>query len=87
MDKCTPEHAVMHDNVKKSTIGFLSSWKDYTNHKINDQEFLQITNKFAQTKNAENEMYDRFSKILKPLQTEFEKTCEILHNLEDKHDY
>jgi chemotaxis regulatin CheY-phosphate phosphatase CheZ len=86
MDKCMPEFDDMYDNVKKSTTEFLSLWKDYTNHKITEQEFLQITNKFAQIINDENEMYGRFTKILKPLETEFEKTCKILHDLESKHD-
>jgi rubrerythrin len=84
-DKCEPEFVEMFDNVKKSTTEFLSLWKDYTNHKITEQEFLQISNKFAQIKNDENEMYDRFTKILKPLQTEFEKTCKVLNDLESKH--
>ena len=84
MDKCNLEldESNMFDNVKKSTTEFLSLWKDYTNHKITEQEFLQITNKFAQTKNAENEMHARFTKILGPLETEFKKTCNALHDLE-----
>ena len=86
MDKCWPEYDAMFDNVKKIKTEFLSLWKNYENHKISEKEFLQITNKFAQTLDSENQMNNRFTKILEPLETKLQKIREILNNSEDKHD-
>ena len=84
MDKCSPEQDKMFDDVKKSTTKFLSSYKDYKNNKISEQEFLQITNSFAQTLDLEEKMYDRFSKILEPLDTEFQTTCGKIYSWENR---
>jgi hypothetical protein len=84
MDSCGPEQDNMFDNVKKSKTEFLFSYKDYKNNRISEQEFLQSTNSFAQILDLEKKMYDRFSKILKPLQIEFEKTCEKIRNWENR---
>jgi len=84
MGSCGPEQDKMFDNVKKSKTEFLFSYKDYKNNRISEQEFLQSTNSFAQILDLEKKMYDRFSKILKPLQIEFEKTCEKIRNWENR---
>ena len=83
MEQCSPELNKMYDNVKKSKSKFLFSYNDYKNHKISDQEFLQITDSFAQILDLEKKMYDRNSKILKPLDTEFQKKCKKVYDYEN----
>jgi len=83
MEQCIPELNKMYDDVKKSKSKFLSSYNDYKNHKISDQKFLQITDSFAQILDLEKKMYDRNSKILKPLDTEFQKKCKKVYDYEN----
>ena len=73
-------------NDEKTKLEFLSLWSDYKNNKIEKEKFLQISVKLAELFHEENEMMKRFEKIIQPLQKEFEKTCEILDKLENKHD-
>ena len=56
MEQCDPEFEKMSVDVRKSKNKFLSSWKSYKNHKISDQDFLQITDSFAQTLDSEKKM-------------------------------
>jgi len=83
MDKCAQEHDKMIDKVKNSKSKFLSSYKDYKNHKISDKEFLQITGNFAQIIDLEEKMYNKFSKILGPLDREFQKRCKKIFEWEN----
>jgi len=84
MDKCKPEVIKMDPIVKKSTSEFLTSYKNYKDQKISEQEFLQITNNFAQTLILEEKMIAKNRKILEPLDTEFQKICKKIHDWEDK---
>ena len=83
MDKCGQEHDKIIDKVKNSKSKFLFSYKDYKNHKISDQEFLQITENFAQIIDLEEKMYNKFSKILGPLDREFQKRCKKIYEWEN----
>ena len=86
MEQCDPEFEKMSVDVRKSKNKFLSSWKSYKNHKISDQDFLQITDSFAQTLDSEKKMYAKFRKILGPLDSEFQKRCKKISDWEDNHD-
>jgi len=84
MDACDPEHSILSKTVSEMEIDFLTSWKNHKNQKITEQEFLQISNKFAQTLESQKQMTERFRKTLLPLQKEFKKICDSLHDLEEK---
>ena len=73
MDKWGPERIKMDHATEKSKNSFLDSYRNYTNQKISEKEFLQITDNFAQTLILEDKMTRKIRKILKPLDSEFQK--------------
>ena len=86
MDKWGPERIKMDHTVEKSKNIFLDSYRNYINQKISGKEFLQITDNFAQTLILEDKMIRKIRKILTPLDAEFQKYCNKLHEREAKHD-
>ena len=86
MDKWGPERIKMDHTVEKSKNIFLDSYRNYTNQKISEKEFLQITNNFAQTLILEDKMIRKIGKILQPLDSEFQKRCKKIYDWEDNHD-
>ena len=72
--------------VNKSKNKFITSYENYKDQKISDQEFLQITNNFAQTLILEDKMIKKIRKIFKPLDAEFQKICKKIHDWEDNHE-
>ena len=86
MDKWGPERIKMDHAVEKSKNIFLDSYRNYKNQKISQQEFLQITNDFAQTLILEDKMNKKIRKILQPLDAEFQKSCNKLHNWRTNHE-
>ena len=65
---------------------FLDSYRNYTNQKISEKEFLQITDNFAQTLILEVKMIRKIRKILTPLDSEFQKRCKKIYDWEDNHE-
>ena len=53
---------------------------------ISEKEFLQITDNFAQALILEDKVIRKIRKILTPLDAEFQKYCNKLHEREAKHD-
>ena len=86
MDKWGPERIKMDHAAEKSKNSFLDSYRNYTNQKISEKEFLQITDNFAQALILEDKMIRKIRKILTPLDAEFQKYCNKLHEREAKHD-
>ena len=86
MDKWGPERIKMDHTVEKSKNIFLDSYRNYINQKISGKEFLQITDNFAQTLILEDKMNKKIRKILEPLDAEFEKSCNKLHNWRTNHE-
>ena len=86
MDKWGPERIKMDHTVEKSKNIFLDSYRNYTNQKISEKEFLQITDNFAQTLILEDKMIRKIRKILTPLDAEFQKRCKKIYHWEDNHD-
>ena len=84
MDACSPEYGVIIQNERKTRTEFLSLWKDYKNNKVTEQEFLQISNKFAEILSANKEIRNRFRKITRPLYAKYRKTCKALYDFEEK---
>jgi anion-transporting ArsA/GET3 family ATPase len=83
MDACGPEYDQMIKNVEETREDFLTVWNDFKKQKTNSQEFLMVSKKFAETLQARKEMFVRFRKIISPLQSQFEKTCKIFHNMDE----
>ena len=86
MDKWGPERIKMDHAAEKSKNSFLDSYRNYTNQKISEKEFLQITDNFAQALILEDKMIRKIRKVLTPLDAEFLKYCNKLHEREAKHD-
>ena len=86
MDKWGPERIKMDHTVEKSKNIFLDSYRNYTNQKISEKEFLQITDNFAQTLILEYKMIRKIRKILKPLDSEFQKRCKKIYDWENNHE-
>ena len=86
MDKWGPERIKMDHAAGKSKNSFLDSYRNYTNQKISEKEFLQITDNFAQALILEDKMIRKIRKVLTPLDAEFLKYCNKLHEREAKHD-
>ena len=86
MDKWGPERIKMDHAAEKSKNIFLDSYRNYTNQKISEKEFLQITDNFAQALILEDKLNKKIRKILTPLDSEFQKICNKLHEREAKHD-
>ena len=86
MDKWGPERIKMDHAAEKSKNIFLDSYRNYTNQKISEKEFLQITDNFAQTLILEDKLSKKIRKILTPLDSEFQKICKKIHEREAKHD-
>ena len=86
MDKWGPERIKMDHAAEKSKNSFLDSYRNYTNQKISEKEFLQITDNFAQTLILEDKMIRKIRKILQPLDSEFQKRCKKIHDWEDNHE-
>ena len=86
MDKWGPERIKMDHATEKSKNSFLDSYRNYTNQKISEKEFLQITDNFAQALILEDKMIRKIRKVLTPLDAEFLKYCNKLHEREAKHD-
>ena len=86
MDKWGPERIKMDHAAEKSKNSFLDSYRNYTNQKISENEFLQITNNLAQTLILGDKLNKKIRKILTPLDAEFQKYCNKLHEREAKHD-
>jgi hypothetical protein len=83
-NRCSPEWEIGEQNEEKIKTEFLSLWKDYKNNKVTKQEFLQISNKFAEILSANKEMHNRFREILRPAYAKYGKICKALYNLEEK---
>ena len=76
----------LNDTIRKleqSVNNLESVWNDFKKQKTNSQEFLMVSKKFAETLQARKEMFVRFRKIISPLQSQFEKTCKIFHNMDE----
>ena len=86
MDKWGPERIKMDHAAEKSKNSFLDSYRNYTNQKISEKEFLQITDNFAQALILEDKFNKKIRKILTPLDAEFLKYCNKLHNLRTNHE-
>ena len=86
MDKWGPERIKMDHAAEKSKNSFLDSYRNYTNQKISEKEFLQITDNFAQALILEDKMIRKIRKILTPLDAEFQKSCKKIYDWEDNHD-
>ena len=86
MDKWGPERIKMDHAAEKSKNSFLDSYRNYTNQKISEKEFLQITDNFAQALILEDKVIRKIRKVLTPLDAEFLKYCNKLHEREAKHD-
>ena len=86
MDKWGPERIKMDHAAEKSKNSFLDSYRNYTNQKISEKEFLQITDNFVQTLILEDKMTKKIRKILTPLDAEFQKSCKKIYDWEDNHD-
>ena len=86
MDKWGPERIKMDNAVEKSKNIFLDSYRNYTNQKISEKEFLHIADNFAQTLILEDKMTRKIRKMLKPLDSEFQKRCKKIYDWEDNHD-
>ena len=86
MDKWGPERIKMDHAVEKSKNIFLHSYRNYTNQKISEKDFLHITDNFAQTLILEVKMIRKIRKILKPLDSEFQKRCKKISGWESNHD-
>ena len=86
MDKWGPERIKMDHAAEKSKNIFLDSYRNYTNQKISEKEFLQISDNFAQALILEDKLSKKIRKILTPLDAEFLKYCNKLHEREAKHD-
>ena len=86
MDKWGPERIKLDHTVEKSKNIFLDSYRNYTNQKISEKEFLQITDNFAQTLILEYKMIRKIRKILKPLDSEFQKRCKKIYDWENNHE-
>ena len=86
MDKWGPERIKMDHAAEKSKNIFLDSYRNYTNQKISEKEFLQITDNFAQALILEDKLSKKIRKILTPLDSEFQKICKKIHEREAKHD-
>ena len=86
MDKWGPERIKMDHAAEKSKNSFLDSYRNYTNQKISEKEFLQITDNFAQALILEDKLSKKIRKILTPLDSEFQKICKKIHEREAKHD-
>ena len=86
MDKWGPERIKMDHTVEKSKNIFLDSYRNYTNQKISEKDFLHITDNFAQTLILEVKMIRKIRKILTPLDSEFQKRCKKIYDWEDNHE-
>ena len=86
MDKWGPERIKMDHATEKSKNIFLDSYRNYTNQKISEKEFLQITDNFAQALILEDKLSKKIRKILAPLDSEFQKYCNKLHNWRTNHE-
>ena len=86
MDKWGPERIKMDNAVEKSKNIFLDSYRNYTNQKISEKDFLHITDNFAQTLLLEDKMTKKIRKILTPLDSEFQKRCKKIYDWEDNHE-
>ena len=86
MDKWGPERIKMDHAVEKSKNIFLDSYRNYTNQKISEKDFLHITDNFAQTLILEVKMIRKIRKILTPLDSEFQKRCKKIYDWEDNHE-
>ena len=86
MDKWGPERIKMDHAVEKSKNIFLDSYRNYTNQKISEKDFLHITDNFAQTLILEVKMIREIRKILTPLDSEFQKRCKKIYDWEDNHE-
>ena len=86
MDKWGPERIKMDHAAEKSKNSFLDSYRNYTNQKISEKEFLQITDNFAQALILEDKLSKKIRKILTPLDAEFQKSCKKIYDWEDNHD-
>ena len=86
MDKWGPERIKMDHVTEKSKNIFLDSYRNYTDQKISEKEFLQIADNFAQTLILENKMTRKIRKILTPLDAEFLKHCNKLNDWENNHE-
>ena len=86
MDKWGPERIKMDNAVEKSKNIFLDSYRNYTNQKISEKDFLHITDNFAQTLILEVKMIREIRKILTPLDSEFQKRCKKIYDWEDNHE-
>jgi len=86
MDKWGPERIKMDHAVEKSKNIFLDSYRNYTNQKISDKDFLHIADNFAQTLILEDKMIRKIRKILTPLDSEFQKRCKKIYDWEDNHE-
>ena len=86
MDKWGPERIKMDHAVEKSKNIFLHSYRNYTNQKISEKDFLHITDNFAQTLILEVKMIREIRKILTPLDSEFQKRCKKIYDWEDNHE-
>ena len=86
MDKWGPERIKMDNAVEKSKNIFLDSYRNYTNQKISEKDFLHITDNFAQTLILEVKMIRKIRKILTPLDSEFQKRCKKIYDWEDNHE-
>ena len=86
MDKWGSARIKMDHAVEKSKNIFLDSYRNYTNQKISEKEFLQITDNFAQALILEDKLSKKIRKVLTPLDSEFQKICKKIHEREAKHD-
>ena len=86
MDKWGPERIKMDHAVEKSKNIFLDSYRNYTNQKISEKDFLHIADNFAQTLILEDIMIKKIRKILTPLDSEFQKRCKKIYDWEDNHE-
>jgi len=86
MDKWGPERIKMNHAAEKSKKIFLDSYRNYTNQKVSEKEFLQITDNFAQALILEDKLNKKIRKILTPLDAEFLKYCNKLHNWRTNHE-
>lgn len=83
MTKYCPEADEMARDIEENKTEFLIIWKKYKNEKSNERKFLDVSVDFAKKLQAQEEMFQKFRKIITPLQLKYEATCEEFHKLEE----
>ena len=79
ISKISPESDEVARDVEEKKMEFLIVWRKLQIKKCDEQEFLQASKNLAKVLLKQEGVYYIIRKIIAPLKSKYEKTCDAFH--------